>query len=1083
MSNPEFPSSYQPDPRLAGGFADAPEDGRGRSGDRGSPGRGPAARGEGPAYPGRGRGGSRGYQAAADDGWGRPGASGRTANGRTANGRTATGDGGGRTGRQWLRGSQEPRGRDQEPRGRDGRDEGGPRGRQPTSRSRGRAPGQGTVGTRGTSASRERYAAARERYAARVGAAGAARTGGAGQDAGVAYRDSGGNGNGYPGNGRGGPGYPGNGYGGRRPGGSVALKEPDVRRRPGRHSGGGGGGGGGFGGDGREHRKGDWWRHWTLKKAVSVGAIAAGAMVVLGAAGVGIAYAKTPVPTDRSLSATQAASIVYFGNNKTRVGQFGTVDRQLLLYNQIPLVLRNAVVAAEDKNFWHEGGISPTGILRAAYYDLTNSGGNLQGGSTITQQLVRNYYANIGTAQTVSRKIKEIFIAQKLAQKTSKEQILKEYLNTVYFGGGAYGVGAAAQYYFGLPPSQINRITPAQAAMIAAMIQSPSGYSPNPKAGASYQALVARWHYVLNAMAGTGTLSPQDAAKAKFPTVVKPFNNSWGGYRGYIMQAVQNELHNTYGYSPERLNTMGLHIVTTFSKPLMDSLYATVAQDRALMKAGTPPTPPFGAHVGCGSRGCLPGYVRIGAVLENPANGAIVAMYSGPNYNGKQKFPKLDNALQSRQQVGSSFKPYVLATAVKQGMNVQTSRLNGFSPLWIPPDSLPQTFASLQQPSVQIPQAGDYYQVVNDEVSNPNRPVSVVEATAMSLNTAYADLWHRVAATNGQENVVNMAKAFGVNVSHFKDGGSGLADDEGQAGTALGQASLTVEEQATMIATLANGGVYHTPHVVKDIIAGNATTPAKVNQREVLTPDETAEVDYAMSFDMGSMGTANGLGLTNGQTVIAKTGTTNLSQQAFFLGATPRYAMAVGMFVNDNQCEQILPASEQALCSSQQALAFQPPPKVQTLFGVGGLAGYGGQWPAIIWHDYFMKNFNSVPVQSWPALPANFGSAWNLVPPLPKPKPRPRECNGNGNPFRCRNQNQPPVICLPNSPIPCPTAPPPGGGGGGGGGAGGGAGTVGGVAAGGIVATGLTVTMLPAGIRRWRPRRRRRGPGAGKRKT
>ncbi len=122
-----------------------------------------------------------------------------------------------------------------------------------------------------------------------------------------------------------------------------------------------------------------------------------------------------------------------------------------------------------------------------------------------------------------------------------------------------------------------------------------------------------------------------------------------------------------------------------------------------------------------------------------------------------------------------------------------------------------------------------------------------------------------------------------------------------QAGIALGQASLTVEEQATMIATLADGGTYHTPHVIKDIIVGNATTPAKINQSEVLTPDEAAEVDYALSFDMGSLGTANGLGLTNGQTVIAKTGTTNLSQSAFFLGATPRYAMAVGMFVNKPQ--------------------------------------------------------------------------------------------------------------------------------------------------------------------------------------
>jgi hypothetical protein len=194
--------------------------------------------------------------------------------------------------------------------------------------------------------------------------------------------------------------------------------------------------------------------------------------------------------------------------------------------------------------------------------------------------------------------------------------------------------------------------------------------------------------------------------------------------------------------------------------------------------------------------------------------------------------------------------------------------------------------------------------------------------------------------------------------------------------------------------------------------------------------------------------------------------------------------MAVGMFTNQNGCPQKL----QDDCTSTQALAFAPPQGIQTLFGVGGLAGYGGQWPAIIWHDYFMNNFNTVPVQSWPALPANFGSAWNLVPPLPKPKPRPQPCdngNGNGNPFRCRNgnQNQNLVICLPNSPIPCPTAspgvPPVGGGAGGAAGAG----TVGGVAAGGIVATGLTVTMLPAGIRRWRPRRRQRGPGAGKRKT
>ena len=671
----------------------------------------------------------------------------------------------------------------------------------------------------------------------------------------------------------------------------------------------------------------------------------------------------------------------------------------------------------------------------------------------------------MGTSQTLTRKIKEIFVAQKLAQTTGKEQILKEYLNTVYFGDSAYGVGAAAQAYFGLSISELNQITPAQAAMIAAMTQSPSYYSPNPKDGVRHQALVARWHYVLNAMADMGTLPQQTAAKATFPQTVKPFTNNWSGYRGYIMQAVLNELRTTYGYSKNEIFNGGLHVVTTVNAHLMNSLYATVRHNRTLMRNGTPPTPPFGARVA--STG-LPKYVHIGAVLEQPGTGAILAMYGGQNYNKTQ----FDNALQSRNQVGSSFKPYVLATAVQQGMNVQTSHLNGFSPLWIPPDSQPDVFASLKNTN-----ATSFYEVQNDEVSNPDRPVSVMEATAMSLNTAYADLWHRVAfnAANGDHPVVDMAKAFGVDVAPADPnggGGSGLVTMEDEAGSALGQASLTVEEQANMIATLADGGVYHTPHVIREIINGTQVIPAKVTQREVLTPDQAAEVDWAMSFDMGSLGTANGLGLTNGQTVIAKTGTTNLSQSAFFLGATQREAMAVGMFVNKPNC----PASLGAECTSTQALAFQPPGGIQTLFGVGGFPGYGGQWPAIIWHDFFMQKFNNQAPQAWPAPPANYGTAWNLVPPLPKPKPKPHPCFGSRR--RCQDnpgQNPSPAPCIPGGPVPCPVVtpslPPFGGAA-----RGTGAATAGGVAAGGLVATGVLASLLPGGRRRWRPRRRRAGP-------
>jgi membrane peptidoglycan carboxypeptidase len=479
-----------------------------------------------------------------------------------------------------------------------------------------------------------------------------------------------------------------------------------------------------------------------------------------------------------------------------------------------------------------------------------------------------------------------------------------------------------------------------------------------------------------------GTLSPQEYAQAvkKFPTVVPPPNNTWNGYRGYIMQAVLNELETTYHYSLGRINTAGLHVVTTFNQDLMNSLYSTVRQADSLMKHCAPPALLAGqAHTTCTG---LPHWVRTGAVLEDVHNGAILAMYSGPNYNKKDCHCQFDNALQSRNQVGSSFKTYVLATAVKQGMNVQTSILDGDSPLWIPPDSSPTLFA---KPGSQSPGPG-YYEVVNDESgTNSFGPTHVQEATALSLNTAYTDLWHRVAydPQSGRHPVTDMAKAFGVDVqASGMVGGSNPMQDE--AGIALGQASLTVEEQATTIATLADRGVYHSPHVIKKIIVGNAVTPAKITKRTVLTPGQAADVDWALSADTSGGGTAAGLGLDNGQPVIAKTGTTNLSQSAFFMAATPKYAMADAMFVNKPHCPRRL-GSE---CSATSALAFAPPPGVQTLFGVGGMSGYGGQWPAYMWHQFFTAKFETVPVENF--LPVNDnGQRWNLYGVLPKPKPKP----------------------------------------------------------------------------------------------
>ena len=206
----------------------------------------------------------------------------------------------------------------------------------------------------------------------------------------------------------------------------------------------------------------------------------------------------------------------------------------MLAYNQIPQPIINAVVAAEDRSFYTEGGVSPKGIVRAAYEDVTGSGGSLQGGSTITQQFVRNYYANIGTQQTVSRKIKEIFVAMKVAKEKSKQWILQNYLNTIYLGDGAYGVQAAAETYFGEPVAQL---TVAQDAMIAAIIQSRATTrcrSTGPSSRPAGTTCSTAW-------CGMGDLTAQQAAAAKFPGLKDHVPQSFGKdvWDPYVMYMVE----------------------------------------------------------------------------------------------------------------------------------------------------------------------------------------------------------------------------------------------------------------------------------------------------------------------------------------------------------------------------------------------------------------------------------------------------------------------------------------------------------------------------------------------------------------
>jgi membrane peptidoglycan carboxypeptidase len=789
---------------------------------------------------------------------------------------------------------------------------------------------------------------------------------------------------------------------GGRAAGRTAAFEP-ARRNPFRRRRGGAGDDGSGRGGRPPKRKGSWWRHWTWKKAVGLVLACVGGFIVIGAVLVGVAYSDTQIPTDVSAMALQQASTVYFNNGKTVVGTFGTTDRVVLTSNQIPNQLKDSVVAAEDRSFYTEGGVSPTGMVRAAWNDLRSSGsGQLQGGSTITEQFVKNYYLDLGTQQTLSGKIKEIFVAAKLAKTKSKDWILTNFLNTIYFGDGAYGVGAAAKTFFNESASQLNV---AQDAMIAAMLNAPGQFSPIP-GQSGYAPLLSRWHYVLQGMVSMGDLSSSAASSMVFPKGVsaKPQSSGWTGYNGYIMQQVESELETTYHYTVPEIDNDGLHIVTTFSQPMMNQLYATVNAAKAQMKAAGP-----GA--------ALPSYAHIGAVLEQPGTGAVVAMYGGPSYSEPTKYCQeidcqLNMALTNREQVGSSFKPYVLATARAQGMNVKTSVLDGDSPLCVPSDQDPDVYS---QPAVNgtCPTTPpDGWHAFSNDPGDPSGPQSVANATAYSLNSAFTDLTHRV----GTQSLINMAKAFGVNVNNYPNG-SNLQADKGEVGIALGQNALTVGEQANTFATLANDGEYVTPHVIKQITQGTNVIQARLDRRQVLTPDEASDVDYALSFTTTTAGaTGTNAEMTDGRPMIGKTGTTSTAQSAFFLGAIPQYSFAVGIFTNNQNSSTATNA--------------------ESLNQLGGLGGYGGDWPALIWHNYAEKEFAQLPIEQLPT-PDFGGTSWNLMgngqgltsnAPKPKTTPTPHPTTScTPHPMHSCGTTQPtsPPPTSPPPTSPPPTSPPP----------------------------------------------------------
>ncbi|MCW0211950.1 MAG: penicillin-binding protein [Pseudonocardia sp.] len=339
----------------------------------------------------------------------------------------------------------------------------------------------------------------------------------------------------------------------------------------------------------------------------------------------GIGWIFFSVPTPDEAVNNQVALISYTdGSQLTRlVPEQG--NRTKVATAQIPVPVRNAVLAAEDRTFYSNPGFDFSGIARAAWNQVR---GGVGGGSTITQQYVKN--ALVGDQVSVWRKYKELIVSLKVSQEKSKDEILTDYLNTIYFGRGAYGIQSASQSYFG---KDVGQLTAAEGALLAGVIQSPSRWDPalNPEKA------VQRWDFVMDGMVSQGWLSPAERAAAAFPATTQRRTGSSGSLadsRGHIVNAVKAEL-DSLGISDQEFAQDGLRITTTID-PAQQQKAVDAAHDTL---AGQP------------------GNLRSAVVAIDPRTGGIKAYYGGDNGVG------LDYA-KVRKQPGSTFKPFVALAAL-----------------------------------------------------------------------------------------------------------------------------------------------------------------------------------------------------------------------------------------------------------------------------------------------------------------------------------------------------------------------------------------------------------------------------------
>ncbi|MCH4209076.1 transglycosylase domain-containing protein [Bifidobacterium sp.] len=522
----------------------------------------------------------------------------------------------------------------------------------------------------------------------------------------------------------------------------------------------------------KSHRRG---RHRILKWTLGI----IGTLLAIGIAAFAYLYITTDIPPAEKV-ALSSKTTVYYADGTTEIGSFANQNREIISCGALPKYIGQAVVSSENRSFYTDKGIDLKGIGRALFNNITT--GSRQGGSTITQQYAERYY--LGETTSYPGKLREAVLAVKIAQSQDKDQVLCNYMNTIYFGRGAYGIQAAAKTYFN---KGARDLSVPEAAMLAGIIPSPSNWDPaeNPTRAKS------RFERVITIMREDGYISSQQAAAAKFPDTIKGAQqDTYAGQQGYLLRMVRDELTGDKTFTKDELDTGGYKIVTTIDKAKQDMIFKTASPSQD-------------------GKGLVPAGLQTGAMSVNPKDGSIVAIYAGDDYLKKQ----LNNATQALYEPGSTMKPFGLIGAIQSGVSLNTT-FNGNSP---------RTYDGLTSPVRNFGNVSYGY-------------INLYTATANSVNTVYMDIQQHL----GAKKIAQIANEAGVSSARVTgDNPFTILGNDGVHVEDIAQAYATIANQGRK-------PKLHIVASVRDA-GGNAMFKAPTTSTQVFDANTTALVAKAMT--------------------------------------------------------------------------------------------------------------------------------------------------------------------------------------------------------------------------------------------